>query len=109
MLRSAAAGIPRSTYTTARDFTDDEWSACTQALARRGLLDEAGLTAAGRALDAEIERVTDDLAAAAYDALTDAEVDELIDLLAPLAPAVVTAGEIPAAAPMGLRLDDEGR
>jgi hypothetical protein len=107
VFRSAAAGIPRATYTTARDFTDEEWTACTAALAGRGLLDGDRLTEAGHDLDLRIEQATDELAATAYAALTDDEVRELAGLLRPLTAAVVASGEIPAAAPMGLRLDQD--
>ncbi|GAB4006502.1 SCO6745 family protein [Nocardioides ultimimeridianus] len=105
VLRSAVTGVPRETYTVARDFTDAEWRACTERLAERGLLGPDGLTAAGRETAAVIEQSTDRLAASAYDALGDDELVELAGLLEPLTAAVVASGEIPAAAPMGLRLD----
>ena len=107
VLRSAAAGIPRSTYTTARDFTDEEWAACRDVLGLMGLVDADGLTAHGREVEERIEQTTDTLAGAAYDALTDAELTELVGLLEPITAAVVASGDIPAAAPMGLRLDRE--
>ncbi|GAB3868324.1 hypothetical protein GCM10028801_44090 [Nocardioides maradonensis] len=107
VFRAAATGIPRSTYTTARDFTGEEWAACTASLASRGLIGEGALTTEGRAVDARIEQLTDELAAPAYDCLGDDERGELVALLEPLTAAVVASGDIPAAAPMGLRLDEK--
>jgi hypothetical protein len=105
VLRSHAAGIPRPTYTVARDFTDEEWAARTASLAARGLVDDEGLTEAGAATVEAIESMTDALAAPAYDVLSGAEVAELVGLLEPVAAAVVASDDIPAAAPMGLRFD----
>ena len=107
VLRASATGIPRSTYTTARDFTDEEWAACTASLASRGLVDDGGLTDEGRAVEGRVEELTDELAAPAYDCLGDDERTELVALLVPLTAAVVASGDIPAAAPMGLRLDEK--
>jgi hypothetical protein len=45
----------------------------------------------GRATKDRVERLTDELAAPAYDVLTDDEVEELITLLEPLAAAVAAA------------------
>jgi hypothetical protein len=46
-----------------RGWSDDEWAAESAALVERGLLDEAGLTAAGKDLRARIEAETDVLSA----------------------------------------------
>lgn len=76
-------------------------------LAERGLLDADGaLTDAGAALKQHIEDTTDALALSALDALDDVEVEELFRALTPIARAVVAAGDVPAATPMGLSRDD---
>ena len=105
VLRSLVAGIPRPTYTVARDFTDEEWALRTSSLAERGLVDGTGLTALGAETADAIESMTDALAAPAYDVLGEDGVAELIALLEPITAAVAASGDIPAAAPMELRLD----
>jgi helix-turn-helix protein len=97
-------GTPRRVYELARDFDDEEWSLCVEALRSRGLVDEAGVTQAGTDLALEIEEHTDELAMSAYDVLSEAEREELVTLLRPMARAVVQAGEIPLDSPMGLDL-----
>jgi hypothetical protein len=52
----------------------------------RGLIgDDGWLSAAGRAVKARVEALTDDLAAKPYESLAPGELDELTDLLEPLA------------------------
>jgi hypothetical protein len=65
-------------------------AAVTGGMRERGLIgDEGWLTEAGRAVRERVESLTDDLAAAPYDALDQAELDELITLLEPLAALLV--------------------
>lgn len=104
VFHALAHGTSKDVYRVARDFDDDEWASHVETLRSRGLATDSGLTDAGRALDAEIERRTDELAAPAYDALTEPEREELVALLRPMARAVVRAGEIPLDSPMGLDL-----
>ena len=74
---------------------------------QRGLLDSDGaLTDAGRELKQHIEDTTDALALSALEALDDHEVEELFGALTPITRAVVAAGDMPAATPMGLSRDD---
>ena len=109
VLHSSAAAIPRSVLETSRKYTPDEWSALTERLAERGLLDHSGaITPSGRALKGDIETTTDRLAAPAYDVLSEAEVDELTSALMTLTKTVVASGDIPSVTPMGLDLDDVG-
>jgi hypothetical protein len=73
----------------------------------RGLLDSHGaLTDAGREFKQRIEDTTDEVALSALDGLDDAEVDRLFQTLTPITRAVVAAGDVPAATPMGLSRDD---
>lgn len=104
VFHALATGSPREVYTIARDFADEEWDRHVAALRDRGLATDSGLTDAGRALKADVERRTDALAAPAYAVLSDAELVELTDLLRPIARAVVQAGDLPLDSPMGLDL-----
>jgi hypothetical protein len=106
VLASLSIGIPRATYTVARDFTDDEWAACLASLSEQGLVADGTLTDAGLRLKQEVERRTDELAGDGLAALDESEADELVGLLRPLARAVVLAGDLPLDAPMGLNLRD---
>ena len=111
VLHSVADRVPRDFITRSRQYDDDEWRACSQRLAERGILnDEGALTDSGRALKQDVEDTTDRLALSAFDALDDAEMDTLFRALTPITRAVIAGGDIPAATPMGLRrdeLDDE--
>ncbi|WP_435769855.1 SCO6745 family protein [Nocardioides sp. SYSU DS0651] len=105
VLHATAAGVPRPVYDVARDFTDEEWSACRARLVERGLLaDDGALTDAGTEVKAAVEARTDELAAPALAALSPAELAELEALLRPITAAVVRAGDIPLDSPMGLDL-----
>ncbi|SEP13931.1 MarR family winged helix-turn-helix transcriptional regulator [Amycolatopsis saalfeldensis] len=68
-------------------------AAVIDGLRDRGLVTTAGgFTDTGRKTRTQIESLTDDLAAPAYDVLTPAELDELITALEPICTAVDTAG-----------------
>jgi hypothetical protein len=102
VLQEAGGNVPRAMIERARDYDAAEWTAVVGRLADRGLLaGDGALTAAGTALRQELEDRTDALALGAYDALDDARLTRLVDLLTPIAHAVVAAGDIPAATPMG--------
>ena len=107
VLHAAAGRVPKEMVMRARDYDDDQWHDHQRALAQRGLLDSDGaLTDAGRELKQRIEDTTDALALSALAPLDDAEVEELFRALTPIARAVVAAGDVPAATPMGLSRDD---
>ncbi|HEY8545720.1 MAG TPA: hypothetical protein VIL36_11755 [Acidimicrobiales bacterium] len=90
---------------TTRKWSDDQWSAATEALVARGWLDGDGvLTAAGRAAHQGIEDTTDRLAAEAY---VGADVDGLAAALRPVARRLTAAGTIPRYNPMGLPVGGE--
>lgn len=68
-------------------------AAVMDGLRERGLVDAEGrFTDAGRATKQRIEALTDELAAAPYDALSPAELDELVAELEPITATVVAAG-----------------
>lgn len=105
VLQALTSGSPRQVYEVARDFDEAEWNQLVGELQTRGLAEDGRLASAGRELKAEIEAVTDRLAAEAYLALTGEEQRTLLDALLPLTRAVIRAGEIPTDSPMGLNLD----
>jgi hypothetical protein len=102
VLQSAAGNVPREMVERARDYSESEWSAVVAGLAERGLMTPDGaLTTAGEALRRQLEDRTDELALAGYTGLDDTQLARLIEALTPIARAVVAAGDIPAATPMG--------
>jgi len=102
VLQSAAGNVPRSMIERARDYDEAEWSAVVAELARSGLLTADGaMTQQGEYLRSMVESRTDIIALSGYDALDEHEVRRLVELLTPIARAVVAAGDIPAATPMG--------
>jgi hypothetical protein len=105
-----ASDLDRTSVQAARGWTDEEWSACADALLSRGLLlarDE--ISDAGRDLLARVERVTDDLA---WDGWTRAggTADGARRLVRDLhGPAVRCHGVLPAVHPIGvLKIDPAG-
>lgn len=107
VIHSVADRVPREFIMRSRQYDDAEWSACSERLAERGILDgEGALTPAGRSLKQHVEDATDALSLSAFDALDDAELDLLFHTLTPITRAVVSGGDIPVATPMGLRRDD---
>jgi hypothetical protein len=107
VLHAAAGRVPQEMIMRGRDYDDDQWARHRSVLAGRGLLDGDGaLTAAGREVKQHIEDATDALAVTALDGLDDTEVETLFAVLTPITRAVVAAGDVPAATPMGLARDD---
>jgi hypothetical protein len=107
VLHAAAGRVPTEMIMRSRDYDDEQWAHYRGALADRGLLDGDGaLTDAGRDLKQRIEDSTDQLALSALDALDDDEVEKLFQTLTPITRKVVSAGDVPAATPMGLGRDD---
>ena len=106
VLHAAAGRVPQQMIMRSRDYDDEQWSYYSSRLARRGLLDGDGvITDAGRDLKQRIEDTTDLLALSALDGLGDDEVGALFRTLTPITRAVVAAGDVPAATPMGLSRD----
>jgi hypothetical protein len=107
VLHSVADRVPRDFIMRSRKYDEDEWAACADRLAARGILDHEGaLTVSGREFKKHLEDSTDALSLPAFDALDDGELELLFRTLTPITRAVIGAGDIPAATPMGLRRDD---
>lgn len=107
VLHALADRVPREFITVSRQYDDAEWHACVSRLVSRGLVDAAGtLSDAGRDLKQRVEDGTDALALSAFGALDDDDLAALFRTLGPITRAVIAAGDIPAATPMGLTRDD---
>ncbi|WP_446212769.1 SCO6745 family protein [Micromonospora sp. IBSANI012] len=101
----AAVGAAPVEVFASRRWSAQEWTAARDRLAGRGLVDADGLaTDAGRRLRDEVERRTDELAAAPWRALGPA-VGRLAQLLAPVTRAVVASGMLPTQSTLGIRRD----
>jgi hypothetical protein len=101
-----AAASGRSTAAQLREnrgWSEGEWRAAEQSLAARGWLDDHGaMTPAGATAREELERETDELAAAPYRALGEDGVAELAAALRPLAERIVASGSVPVPNPVGV-------
>ncbi|WP_156726972.1 SCO6745 family protein [Streptomyces apocyni] len=86
-----------------RGWSTGEWEAARERLAARGLVDEAGAaTEAGRELRAEVERRTDELAAAPWRELGPDRLARLSDLLGDPWVAMLGSGLLPAQNTLGI-------
>ena len=107
VLAAAVGGAPRDVTQPARGWSDDDWAAASAGLGARGLVDGDGAaTDAGRALHADIERRTDELATAPWTDLDDDTLESVTTTLARLAGRVAGAGVIRFPNPMGLPAPD---
>lgn len=99
----AAIGAARPEVFASRRWSAGEWSAARERLAKRGLVaDDGTATEAGRALRAEVERRTDEAAAAPWRVLGDEERERLVELLGPLWVAVLGSGLLPSETTLGI-------
>ncbi|MFD0338130.1 hypothetical protein ACFVH0_05465 [Streptomyces sp. NPDC127117] len=99
----AAIGAARPEVFASRGWSDEEWRAARQRLVERGLLTEGGTaTGAGRALRADVERRTDEAAAAPWQALGEEERERLVELLGPLWVAAIGSGLLPSETTLGI-------
>ncbi|MET7858338.1 hypothetical protein ABZS81_14170 [Streptomyces sp. NPDC005318] len=99
----AGIGAARPEVFASRGWSDKEWNAARERLAGRGLSEEDGTaTEAGRALRAEVERRTDEQAAAPWRALGAGERERLVELLGPLWVAALGSGLLPSETTLGI-------
>lgn len=94
ILSAVEMGIhPPESFGRVHHLPQERLAAVMAGLRERGLLDADGrFTDAGRETKQRIEALTDELAAAPYDALSAAELDELVAALEPLTAKLVAAG-----------------
>ncbi|MFI9778885.1 hypothetical protein ACIHCV_29955 [Streptomyces sp. NPDC051956] len=99
----AAVGAASTQTFTSRGWSQDQWDAARERLAARGLLDGTGsATEDGKALRAEVEERTDELAAAPWRTLGAADTARLSDLLGPLWVDVLGSGLLPSETTLGI-------
>ncbi len=99
----AGEGGSPDLYRQSRGWSSDDWRAAQARLSDRGLLtSEGAITGPGRALRADIEHRTDQLAVPPYAALGQERVAALIEALEPARRRIAAAGEVAFPNPMGL-------
>lgn len=99
----AAIGAAPEENFASRGWTGQEWSAARERLAGRGWLDAGGqATERGRRGREEVERMTDELAAAPYRALGSDGCARLTELCGPVFGAVIGAGMLPTQSTLGI-------
>lgn len=99
----AAIGAASVERFESRGWSPGEWSAARERLVARGLVTDSGTaTPAGRELRAEVERHTDELAAAPWRALTPADRSRLAELLGEFWVAVLGSGLLPSESTLGI-------
>lgn len=83
---AAGSGMDAPTMRRFRGWTEEEWDAGVERLRNRGILDAAGeLTAQGRALQTDVEEVTDRLAAPVWESIDASQREHLFEGLRTLA------------------------
>ncbi|MEU3643650.1 MarR family transcriptional regulator [Lentzea sp. NPDC034063] len=94
VLSALAMGVhPAETFGRIHHLPKKRLAAVMDGLRERGLIDAEGhFTDAGRETQQGIESLTDELAAAPYDALSPAELDELVTELDPISAKLAAAG-----------------
>ncbi|MEU7402839.1 MULTISPECIES: hypothetical protein [unclassified Streptomyces] len=99
----AAIGAAPADVFASRGWSEHEWAAARERLLVRGLLNADGFaTDAGSALRAEVERRTDELAAAPWRTLGDKDTERLAELLGPLWLEVLGSGMLPRTTTLGI-------
>ncbi|MFG2900358.1 hypothetical protein ACGFZH_25140 [Streptomyces zaomyceticus] len=99
----AAIGAAPEPVFESRGWSDEEWTAARERLTGRGLLGPDGAaTEAGRALRTEVERRTDELAAAPWDALGPDGTARLAELLDGPWLAAIGSGLLPSENTLGI-------
>ncbi|MGW8765380.1 SCO6745 family protein [Streptomyces sp. NPDC055815] len=99
----AAVGAAPEPVFESRGWSEDAWAAARERLTARGLLDADGsATEAGRALRAEVERRTDELAAGPWEALGPEDTARLSDLLGGPWLAFIGSGLLPSENTLGI-------
>ncbi|WP_030893154.1 SCO6745 family protein [Streptomyces sp. NRRL F-5053] len=99
---AAIGAAPVETFAS-RGWSAQEWAAARERLADRGLVEPDGTaTEQGHRLREDVERTTDELAAAPYEVLGEDGCARLGELTTPLIEAVVTSGLLPEENTLGI-------
>ncbi|MFI0353953.1 hypothetical protein [Actinomadura sp. 9N407] len=108
LVTHAAVGAAPEQVFSSRQWTADQWTAARERLAVRGLVKPDGTaTDEGHRLRTEVERLTDELAAAPWSALAPAETAKLADLLMPPVLDIVGTGLLPMQSTLGIGMTYE--
>jgi hypothetical protein len=87
------ASVPAEVLRRTRAWDQEAWTAASDRLRARGLLDDAGaLTPAGTEVRARVERLTDERALAPWQALGEDDAARLRTIVRPLSKAIVAGG-----------------
>ncbi|MFI7453164.1 hypothetical protein ACIBQX_37155 [Nonomuraea sp. NPDC049714] len=99
----AAIGAAPVANFAGRGWSEQEWAEAHERLTARGLVDPSGqATERGRALRDQVERMTDELAAAPWRALGEERAQRLAVLAGPVLGAVFGAGLLPMTSTLGI-------
>jgi hypothetical protein len=103
LVSHAAVGAAPKEVFGSRQWTDEEWNAARARLTARGLVEADGrATGEGRRVRASVEKLTDELAAAPWNALGPDETARLSGLLVPPVLDIVGAGLLPTQSTLGI-------
>jgi hypothetical protein len=103
VLLAAEAGVPTELLRSSRGWTEEEWTAATDRLRERGLVDTDGAaTDAGRDLRALVERATDAAARVLFAAAPRDAAQQIVEGLDPVAREIAASGMIPYPNPIGV-------
>ncbi|AXL90590.1 hypothetical protein C4J65_21570 [Streptomyces sp. CB09001] len=105
LVSHAAVGAAPEEVFRSRQWSDADWAAARARLAARGLVEaDGGATDEGLRVRTGVEKLTDELAAAPWEALTPGETARLAELLVPPVLDIVGAGLLPSQSTLGIGL-----
>lgn len=96
------SAMPLTVFEQSRGWSADDLALSRARLEDRDLIDDSGVTSSGRRLREDIERTTDDLAAALTLHLDATQREAMMATLNPIALSIATTGLIPFPNPIGL-------
>lgn len=101
-LFAADNAVPLQVFEKSRGWSADDLALARARLEDRDVIDEGGVTSSGRRLRQDVERTTDELAAASTLHLDSIQREALMATLSPIALTIATSGLIPYPNPIGL-------
>ncbi|MEU8465157.1 hypothetical protein [Streptomyces sp. NPDC029003] len=105
LVSHAAVGAAPEEVFGSRQWTGEDWTAARERLAARGLVEADGrATPQGLRVRTAVEKLTDELAAGPWDALTPDETARLAELLVPPVLDIVATGLLPSQSTLGIGL-----